>query len=72
VIPTAGRVALLERCLHALLAQDLPRPQFEVIVVDDGDDPATPALVQHLAATPGALALRCVPSPGGPRRGPAR
>jgi GT2 family glycosyltransferase len=71
VIPTAGRAALLERCLHALLAQDLPHPHFEIVVVDDGDDPATPALVQHLAATPGAPALRCLASPGGPRGGPA-
>jgi GT2 family glycosyltransferase len=72
VIPTCGRAPLLQRCLAALLAQDLPAEGFEIIVVDDGHDPATQALVQRLAAgTPGAPALRCLASPAGPRGGPA-
>jgi glycosyltransferase involved in cell wall biosynthesis len=71
VIPTCRRAALLERCLHALLAQDLPHDRFEIIVVDDGDDATTQALVQQLAATPGAPAMRCLHSPAGPCGGPA-
>jgi len=48
VVPTYLRPALLLRCLQALLAQDLSVHAYEVIVVDDGHDAATRALVEQL------------------------
>ncbi|MCU0625157.1 MAG: glycosyltransferase [Gemmatimonadaceae bacterium] len=36
VVPTYGRAAILERCLHALAAQRYPAHRWEVVVVDDG------------------------------------
>lgn len=35
VVPTCGRLDLLDRCLDALTRQTLPGPRFEVIIVDD-------------------------------------
>ncbi|HEU4459115.1 MAG TPA: glycosyltransferase family 2 protein [Methylibium sp.] len=48
VVPTCRRPAMLLRCLHALLSQDLSAHAYEVIVVDDGHDHATRALVEQL------------------------
>lgn len=39
IIPTHNRPTPLDACLRALAAQDTPRAQFEVIVVDDGSVP---------------------------------
>jgi hypothetical protein len=47
VVPTKERPALLEKCLTALLADAAAR---EVIVVRDGNDPATRAVIEKLAA----------------------
>ena len=69
VVPTYRRPALLERCLQALLAQTLAPDCFEILVVDDGHDEATRALVQahaDRAVQPRIRYLR--PSTG---RGPA-
>ncbi len=41
VIPTFNRPKLLTRCLDALLAQNIPKSDFEVIVVSDGPDKDT-------------------------------
>ena len=41
VVPTCGRVALLSRCLKALLGQQLPAGRVEILVVDDGPHAAT-------------------------------
>ena len=42
VIPTHGRPGSLVRCLEALANQTLPKPEFEVIVCDDGSpEPVT-------------------------------
>jgi GT2 family glycosyltransferase len=35
VVPTCGRLDLLDRCLDALTRQTLPGPNYEVIIVDD-------------------------------------
>jgi glycosyltransferase involved in cell wall biosynthesis len=40
VVPTYQRPNALRRCLRALTAQELPQEQYEVIVIDDGSDPA--------------------------------
>ncbi|MGM9512873.1 glycosyltransferase family 2 protein [Roseateles sp. DB2] len=69
VLPTYRRVALLGRCLHALMRQDLPSACYEVLVVDDGQEEAAQLLVQQLAVLPGAPALRYLRPEQG--RGPA-
>ena len=38
VVPSYRRPALLERCLRALLAQDIDPRRYEIIVCDDGPD----------------------------------
>jgi glycosyltransferase involved in cell wall biosynthesis len=53
VVPTHARVALLERCLRALLAQTLDAAAYEILVVDDADDEPTRRLVTRLAGRAG-------------------
>jgi glycosyltransferase involved in cell wall biosynthesis len=53
IIPTRNRPASLDLCLTALAALDYPRSDFEVLVVDDGSDPApTDVLNRHAATLP--------------------
>jgi len=40
VVPTYNRPELLDRCLSALMAQDIDRQTYEIIVADDGAEPA--------------------------------
>jgi len=47
VIPTYKRPALLRKCLDALREQTYWRTFYEVIVVSDGPDPETQALVER-------------------------
>jgi GT2 family glycosyltransferase len=54
VIPTRGRDALLERCLRALLAQDIAPSEYEILVADDGASKATCRLVGRYARWAGA------------------
>lgn len=65
VIPTCGRADILRDVLGALLRQTYDVGRLEIIVVVDGEDPATRALVVELGATAGCrmIALRQ------PRRG---
>lgn len=46
VVPTFERASILARCLAALECQTLPAQDFEVILVQDGFDRATPAEVE--------------------------
>lgn len=48
VIPTYRRPALLLRCLDALVRQNFAHDRFEIIVVSDGDDPATSSAIEAL------------------------
>jgi glycosyltransferase involved in cell wall biosynthesis len=57
VTPTRDKVALLERTLGSLAAQDLERGSFEVVVVDDGSRDDTPAF---LARFEGGFQLHAV------------
>lgn len=41
VVPTKGNPQMLNRCLAALVLQDLEPNRFEIIVVDDGPDDGT-------------------------------
>jgi GT2 family glycosyltransferase len=52
VVPTRNRPELLAATLASLLAQDLPRASYEIVVVDDGSEfpasvPAGVTLVRH-------------------------
>ena len=38
IVPTYKRIEKLKNCIHALLSQDYPQEQFEIIVVDDAAD----------------------------------
>ena len=50
VVPTCRRLALLQRCLAALLAQTLDPHSFEIVVVDDGaEDPVRDAVLDLAA-----------------------
>jgi glycosyltransferase involved in cell wall biosynthesis len=46
IIPTYNRAGLLARTLDSLVRQDLPRADFEVLVVDDGSSDQTAELAQ--------------------------
>jgi len=48
VIPTFRRLALLRKCLEAIVAQACPDCSFEVIVVSDGPDDTTGSLIAHI------------------------
>jgi len=50
VIPTFNRADILKECLAALLKQDLPAQDFEVIVVDDGSTDETKKVLEKYAA----------------------
>jgi glycosyltransferase involved in cell wall biosynthesis len=50
VVPTYRRSERVARLLTALEAQTLPHDRFEVVVVDDGSDDNTPAVLAEMAA----------------------
>ncbi len=50
IVPTRGRAGYLRVALESLAAQDLEPGDYEVLVVDDGPDAETRALVQQMAA----------------------
>jgi glycosyltransferase involved in cell wall biosynthesis len=68
IIATYNRKELLEACLRCLDAQDHPRSEFEVIVVDDG---STDGSLEMAKAWPATYTLRCI-SAGHQGIGPAR
>ena len=68
VIPTYQRPVLLLNCLNALSRQTLPAAQVEILVVDDGHDPATADTVRAFAYRSG-MVVRYLGQPH--RRGPA-
>jgi glycosyltransferase involved in cell wall biosynthesis len=49
IIPTYNRAVLLGYTLESLAQQDLPKDQFEVLVVDDGSRDATEAVARGFA-----------------------
>lgn len=73
VIPTHKQPALLLKCLDALGHQQLPRHQFEIIVVDECNSPETETAVQlfakQIARNGSLLEVRYLGQPE--RRGPA-
>jgi GT2 family glycosyltransferase len=71
VIPTCGRIELLDRCLAALLVQTLPGRHYEIIVVDDRPGERTRALVAHWRERSGAGGPAVTYLPNGGPHGPA-
>lgn len=53
LVPARNEERSIERCVRSLLAQEYPR--FEVIVLDDGSEDATGAILQRLAGSSGGL-----------------
>ncbi len=50
IVPARDEAAVIEGCVRSILANDYPADRFEVIVVDDLSEDATPALVRRLQA----------------------
>ncbi len=50
IIPTFNRAAMLSATLESFVAQNLPTDQYEVLVVDDGSEDATPEVCRDFAA----------------------
>lgn len=71
VIPTYQRPDLLERCLEALMAQDMAAPAFEIVVVDDARSEGSRSGVADFARShPDGPRLRYI-RPAAGHRGPA-
>ena len=47
IIPVYNGEGTIAECLEALASQDMPRREFEVIVVDDGSTDGTAAIVKQ-------------------------
>jgi glycosyltransferase involved in cell wall biosynthesis len=71
VVPTCGRMDLLDRCLDALTRQTLPGTAFEVIVVDDEPSHNTLHLVAGWRARTLDRGPRLVYLPNANTHGPA-
>ena len=68
VVPTFNRPQLLGECLSALASLDYPRPDFEVIVADDGGNCDLDAIVAPFAGEMNVRLLRHANrGPGGAR-----
>src|SRR5262249_8935063 len=58
VLATRNRRALLESTLEALLAQEWPASDYEIVVADNGSTDGTADGVRHIAARSGVCAVR--------------
>jgi glycosyltransferase involved in cell wall biosynthesis len=52
VVPTHNRLNLLKNCVNSLANQDFPPNAFEIIIVNDASDDATPSFLNDFMATP--------------------
>lgn len=67
VIPTYNRLPQLRRCLDALYQQTCPRPDYEIILVDNGSTDNTPRFLADLQPPSGVTLVTLYE----PKRGPA-
>lgn len=51
IIPVYNVEQYLEKCLQSCLAQDLPRNEYEIIVVNDGSPDGSLAIAERIAST---------------------
>lgn len=64
LVPARNEEANIGACLRSILAQDYPN--FELIVLDDDSDDATPAILERIASGDARLrVLRATPLPSG-------
>ncbi len=49
IVPAYNAAPTIENCLRTLTRQDLPRADYEIILVDDGSTDTTPQLAQPFA-----------------------
>lgn len=67
VIPTYRRPRLLTRCLGAVLSQDFPVNEFEIIIVSDGEDHASgEAIAEMLSQKYPVVQYYSLPQKAGP------
>lgn len=64
LVPARNEERSIEACVRSLLAQDYPAEAFEVVVLDDQSDDATPAILARMAR--GSRTLRVVRGSGPP------
>lgn len=50
IVCTLDRGPEIERTIHSLLTQDLSRPRYEVLIIDNGSNPENAAILHRLAA----------------------
>lgn len=66
VVPTFMRVALLRRLLESLCLQTCPSHEYEVVIVSDGPDPQTAALVSQFNGPCPEIRFHSLPVKSGP------
>ena len=47
IVPTYKRPALLKKCVDALLLQQFPQQQYEIVIVTDGPDEESQQIVNN-------------------------
>ncbi len=67
LVPVRGEATRIERCLEAVLAQDWPAAQLEVVVVDGAPGDGTAEAAAAVLARHPEVAAAIVPNPGGGR-----
>ena len=51
LIPLYNKEKYVERCLTSLLNQDIPKAEYEIVIVDDGSKDSGPEIVEQYAKT---------------------
>ena len=65
IVPVYNAERWLRRCVDSLLNQDLPREDYEIILVDDGSTDGSPKICdEYLAAHPGLVRVIHQPNSG--------
>ena len=64
IVPVYNAEKWLRRCVDSLLDQELPREDYEIILVDDGSKDASPQICDEYAAAYSGL-VRVIHQPNG-------